>query len=239
MTRDIKEPLPNWTPPPAPPANLVLTGSHVRLERLTASHAPALWQAFSHDPDGKNWDYLPVGPFATETAFTAWLTQTCVSTDPHFFAIIDLTTGQPTGFCSYLRITPAAGSIEVGYINFSPLLQATTGATEAMFLMMQWAFASGYRRYEWKCDAANLPSRRAAERFGFSYEGVFRQAMVVKGHNRDTAWFAVIDKEWPSLQKSFETWLSAENFTSGGQQITPLGALTTPIRVASDPAITE
>ena len=119
------------------------------------------------------------------------------------------------------------------------MLQATTGATEAMFLMMQWAFASGYRRYEWKCDAANLPSRRAAERFGFSYEGVFRQAMVVKGHNRDTAWFAVIDKEWPSLQKSFETWLSAENFTAGGQQITPLGALTTPIRVASDPAITE
>ena len=234
VNRDIQEPVPNWKPPPAPPADLMLTGSHVRLERLTSGHISTLWQSFSHDAQGKNWDYLPVGPFASETEFADWLVPNCQSTDPHYFAIIDLTTGHAVGFCSYLRINPDAGSIEVGFINFSPLLQRTTGATEAMFLLMQWAFEAGYRRYEWKCNAANLASRRAAERLGLSFEGVFRQMMVVKGRNRDTAWFAAIDKEWPDLKSAFETWLSDDNFTLD-RQIKSLSDLTQGIRCSDDP----
>ena len=134
-------------------------------------------------------------------------------------------------------MAPDAGSVEVGHINFAPALQRTRAATEAMFLMMQWAFDAGYRRYEWKCNAANAGSRRAAQRFGFSYEGVFRQAAVVKGRNRDTAWFAAIDSEWPDLRMAFQTWLAPENFTNDGHQKRSLADLTRPILVAHDPSI--
>ena len=143
--------------------------------------------------------------------------------------------GRAEGVASYLRITPAVGSIEVGHICLSPRLQATVAATEAMFLMMDWAFASGYRRYEWKCDALNLPSRRAAERFGFSYEGTFRQATIYKGRNRDTAWFAMVDRDWPGLQRAYRTWLDPANFDAAGRQRQRLSDLTRPCLVSRDP----
>jgi RimJ/RimL family protein N-acetyltransferase len=155
--------------------------------------------------------------------------------DPVFFAIRDLSTGSWSGVASYLRITPEAGTIEVGHINLSPELQRTRAATEAMLLMMARAFETGYRRYEWKCNALNLGSRRAAERLGFSYEGIFRQATVIKGRNRDTAWFAAIDAEWPALKAAFARWLDPSNFDDEGRQRRSLSELTAPILVARDP----
>ena len=149
----------------------------------------------------------------------------------------DLDTGLCGGVASYLRITPEAGSIEVGHICIAPELAQSRAFTEAMFLMMQWAFAAGYRRYEWKCDACNMPSRRAAQRLGFSYEGIFRQAGVVKGRNRDTAWFAVIDAEWPALREAFLAWLAPQNFDAAGRQKERLSDLTQLVRAGSDPAL--
>jgi RimJ/RimL family protein N-acetyltransferase len=152
--------------------------------------------------------------------------------DPQFHAIVDRATGQAVGVASYLRIDPAAGSIEVGHINYSPLLQRTVAATETMYLMMRRAFELGYRRYEWKCNALNAPSRGAAQRLGFSYEGVFRQARVDKGRNRDTAWYAMIDTEWPALDQAFRRWLDPANFDEQGRQRTSLSELTAPVLVA-------
>ena len=223
----------DWTPPQAPPDDLCLSGRHVWLERLDAdAHGAALFAANSA---AENWAYLPYGPFDRLEDYMAWIADACRGQDPHFFAILDQNTRRALGVASYLRINPAAGSIEVGHINFSPSLQRTPGATEAMYLMMQWAFAAGYRRYEWKCNAANLASRRAAERLGLSYEGVFRNHMSVKGQNRDTAWFAAIDTEWPSLDQAFAHWLAPENFADDGQQRRRLWDLTAPFRVSDDP----
>lgn len=185
-----------------------------------------LFSAFIHDPDGKMWTYMPVGPF-TKSSFEEWMSWAEESEDPVFFAITDKKNGKAIGFASYLRIKPDAGSIEVGYIAYSPLLQRTPLATEAMFLMMKHAFDDlGYRRYEWKCDNLNTASKRAAERLGFTYEGVFRQAMVNKGRNRDTAWLSVIDEEWPRLKYAFEKWLSLSNFDRYGRQRSSLSKLT-------------
>lgn len=228
-------PVPDWKRPVAPgPA--VMAGRYARLERLDAgAHGAALWQAFAGaDPV---WDYLPYGPFPDAAAHAAWLGSVAGRADPFFFAILDASTGRAAGVASYLRITPEAGTIEVGHINLSPRLQRTPAATEAMALMMGWAFDAGYRRYEWKCDALNLPSRRAAERLGMSYEGIFRQAAVVKGRNRDTAWFATIDREWPALRAAFEAWLAPGNFDARGRQKLALSSLTAPILVARDPAL--
>ena len=180
---------------------------------------------------------MPVGPFSSAATFHRWMKEAVEGSDPCFFAIRNLDTGRWEGFCSLLRIAPEAGSIEVGYIAYSPALQRTRAATEAQFLLMQWAFEAGYRRYEWKCNALNLPSRRAAERYGFSYEGVFRQAQVVKGRNRDTAWFAAIDSEWPALKEAFLAWLAPANFVGEGRQKERLGDLTALVRVAADPAL--
>ena len=152
--------------------------------------------------------------------------------DPLFHAIVPAGSGRAEGVASYLRIAPEAGSIEVGHINFSPRLMRTPAATEAMYLMMKRAFDLGYRRYEWKCDALNAPSRAAARRLGLSYEGIFRQATVYKGRNRDTAWYAAIDSEWPALKAAFETWLDPANFDAEGRQRESLRALTRPILVA-------
>ena len=146
--------------------------------------------------------------------------------DPVFLAIVEKESGRPLGIASYLRIHPAEGSIEVGHIHFSPLLQRTTSATESMFLMMQWAFEAGYRRYEWKCNSLNQASRRAAQRLGFSFEGIFRQMMIIKGRNRDTAWFAAIDSEWPALKTAFERYLDEKNFDKEGRPVTSLSSLT-------------
>ncbi|CAN0606357.1 unnamed protein product, partial [Ectocarpus sp. 12 AP-2014] len=157
------------------------------------------------------WDYMPVGPFSSASQYHRWVRDHENKPDPFFYAIRNKDTDKWEGAASYLRIKPESGSIEVGYISLSPALQRTRAATDAMFLMMKWAFEAGYRRYEWKCDALNAPSRKAAQRLGFSYEGVFRQATVVKGRNRDTAWFAIIDKEWPALKEAFEAWLAPSN----------------------------
>ncbi len=213
-----------------------MVGRYARLEGLDPSrHAEALFAAYA--ASDSVWDYLPYGPFADLGAYRKWLTSVATQADPCFLAIKSLETGRWAGVASFLRITPEVGTIEVGHINLAPELQRSRAATEAMFLMMQWAFEAGYRRYEWKCDALNLPSRRAAQRLGFSYEGIFRQATIYKGRNRDTAWFAVTDKDWPQLGAAYEQWLAPENFDGEGRQRVGLGEFTTPVRVASDPSL--
>jgi len=224
-----------WAPPPKPGANRI-TGQYAALEALDAdAHAADLFQAFVSDPT--LWDYLFEGPFTSAAAFHRWLRDCAAKPDMFFYVVRDLATGSCTGMASYLRIAPEAGSIEVGNICFGPALQRTRAATEAMYLMMKWVFDAGYRRYEWKCNALNMPSRRAAQRLGFSYEGIFRQAVVVKGRNRDTAWFAMIDKEWPALREAYQAWLSPANFTAQGKQRESLGDLTGLVRAASDPLL--
>ena len=225
-----------YTPAPYPRA-LSLPGRYVDLVPLTPDHAPSLQRYFDASINDAIWDYLPYGPFLSAQDYGDWIAENTAAGDPHFFAILDKQSGDALGVASYLRINPKEGSIEVGHINFSPALQSTIGATETMYLMMQWAFDQGYRRYEWKCNALNRKSRAAAQRLGFSYEGIFRQATIAKGRNRDTAWFGIIDQEWPALDRAFQTWLAADNFDGNGQQKQRLSDLTAPIRVASDPGL--
>lgn len=221
-----------WTPAPRPGPS-ALDGRYVRLERLEIAHAEGLFQANrGHDT---LWTYLPYGPFATLDTYRDWVASQLDLTDPFFYAIRDKATGLLGGVAAYLRISPEIGTIEVGHINLSPQLQRGRAATEAMMLMMDWAFANGYRRYEWKCDALNFPSRRAAQRLGFSFEGIFRQATIVRGRNRDTAWFAVTDKDWPALRAAYDPWIDPANFDDQGQQLRSLSALTAGVRVSSDP----
>ena len=228
-------PVPGWTPP-LPPGPAVMEGRLVRLERLDpARHAADLHAA--NTASDAIWDYLPYGPFASLGDYRAWAEGMAGQNDPFFYALSDRATGRAGGVASYLRISPAAGSIEVGHIALAPVLQRSPAATEAMALLMGWAFAAGYRRYEWKCDALNIPSRRAAQRLGLSYEGTFRQAAVIKGRNRDTAWFAAIDAEWPRLSAAFDRWLAPDNFDPAGRQRQSLSALTAPILAARDPAL--
>lgn len=230
----LGRPVLGWVPPPRPPRD-AFEGRYVRLEPLSVAHAADLHAANS--ADDAIWDYMPYGPFGTESDYAAWVGSVEAGDDPVFYALLDLGTGRAAGVASYLRIAPEAGSIEVGHINLSPALQRTRAATEAMALMMGWAFGAGYRRYEWKCNALNLGSRRAAERLGLSYEGVFRQAVVVKGRNRDTAWFAAIDSEWSAIRSAFDRWLDPANFDEAGRQRLSLSDLTAPILVARDPVL--
>jgi RimJ/RimL family protein N-acetyltransferase len=217
-------PLPGWEPPKLP-SREPMEGRFCRLEPLTPRlHAASLHAANALDIEGRMWTYLSYGPFDALARYEAWVEEASRSGDPLFYAILDLKTGQAVGVASYLRITPSSGSIEVGHIAYSPLLQRTPAATEAMYLMMERAFTLGYRRYEWKCDALNEPSRAAARRLGFSFEGVFRQATVVKGRNRDTAWFSVIDGEWPARREAFQRWLHPSNFDDQGKQRARLSA---------------
>ena len=221
-----------WAPPPVPPL-VPMAGRTCRVEPLdVARHAADLHEANMLGEDGRNWAYLPYGPFATADDYHAWLKGVASKSDPQFHTIVDLATGTPAGVASYLRIDPEAGSIEVGHIKYSPRLQRSIAATEAMYLMMRRAFELGYRRYEWKCNALNAPSRAAAQRLGFSYEGIFRQARVDKGRNRDTAWYAMIDREWPAIDRAFQRWLDPSNFDAEGRQRTSLSALTAPILVS-------
>jgi RimJ/RimL family protein N-acetyltransferase len=221
-----------WKPPPRPPRQPMI-GRTCRVVPLDPPrHGAQLHAANLLDREHRNWTYLPYGPFATLDAYEGWLRTVAAADDPMFHAIVDAATGDAVGVASYLRIDPAAGSIEVGHINYSPKLQRTIAATEAMYLMMQRAFGLGYRRYEWKCHSLNVPSRAAAQRYGFSYEGIFRQARVDKGRNRDTAWYATIDREWPALDAAFRRWLDPANFDQAGRQRTSLSALTSPILVA-------
>ena len=218
-----------WKPPPYPPRELT-AGRFCRLEPLDPGrHAAHLYAANALDVQGRIWTYLPYGPFETLESYVGWMDDYSRGNDPLFYAIVDNATGKATGVASYLRITPAGGSIEVGHINYSPLLQKTPAATEAMYLMMERAFELGYRRYEWKCDALNAKSRAAAQRLGLSFEGVFRQATVYKGRNRDTAWYAAIDQEWPALEDAFSRWLDPGNFDERGKQRTSLSGLTAPV----------
>lgn len=233
MEKRFGEPVPGWTPPPRP-GPMAMQGRWARLERLDPGRHAAEVHAANRESDAI-WDYLPYGPFAAEAGWRAWAERMAPLEDPFFYAIRDLTTGRAGGVASFLRIAPEAGSIEVGHIALAPALQRTRAATEAMALMMGWAFGAGYRRYEWKCDALNLPSRRAAARLGLSWEGTFRQAAVVKGRNRDTAWFAAIDKEWPALRAAFQAWLEPGNFDAAGRQRVALSALTAPVPAARGP----
>jgi len=220
----VGEPVPNWTQRPRPSPE-PMEGRLCRLEPLNADrHVGALYEAHALDADGRNWTYLPYGPFATFEDLSLWMRSIEKSEDPLFFAIIDLASRQAVGWASYLRIDPAMGSIEVGHVAYSPALQRTRAGTEAMYLMMRQAFDElGYRRYEWKCDSLNAPSWNAAERLGFRYEGIFRQAWVRYGRNRDNAWFSIIDREWPAIRSALERWLDPANFDATGGQRRRLG----------------
>jgi RimJ/RimL family protein N-acetyltransferase len=221
--------VPGWKSPPFPP-HAPLQGRYCRLEPLEAAkHAADLYDAQSEDRNGTRWTYSFDGPFVDFAAYERWVLGAQTSRDPQFYAIVDAHSGRAVGTCTYMRIDPRHGVIEVGNIYFSPRLAQTRAATEAMFLLMANAFALGYRRYEWKCDSCNLPSRAAAVRFGFTYEGTFRQAIVNKGRNRDTTWFAIVDGDWNGgLREAYLRWLDPANFDPASLQKQRLSALTAP-----------
>ncbi|MCY0388179.1 GNAT family protein [Robbsia sp. Bb-Pol-6] len=223
----VGAPLPHWTEARVPgPTTLV--GRYVRLEPVDpARHARALHAAYEEASDEPIWTYLNIGPFASESAFQDHLARIAGSADPRHFALVDLADEQPAGTFALMRIDPPNGVIELGFVVYSPRLRRTRIATEALYLLMRHVFDDlGYRRLEWKCDALNAPSRAAALRYGFHFEGIFRQATVYKGRTRDTAWFSVIDAEWPALRQAYERWLGAPNFTADGVQIERLSDLT-------------
>ena len=225
----LGKPLPQWQAPPVP-QRATLTGRYCRVEPLDATrHAADLYAANALDTSGAGWTYLTAVPFADFAAYQVWVEKAGAGNDPLFFAIIDLKTHKAVGVASYMRIDAANGVIEIGSLRFSPLMQRTPVSTESMYLMMRNAFAVGYRRYEWKCDTFNAPSRAAAQRFDFSYEGVFRQAVVYKSRSRDTAWYSIIDSEWPAVDAAFTQWLAPENFDAAGQQRMALSSLTGPL----------
>jgi RimJ/RimL family protein N-acetyltransferase len=188
-------------------------------------HGEALWEGTGGMEHSALWDYMADGPFADRESFDAALRAKAVSEDPLFFAITDSASGRALGIASLLRIEPKHRVVEVGSIVYSPALQRSRQATEAMYLLARYVFEDlGYRRYEWKCNALNEPSRRAALRLGFTFEGIFRQHMIVKGRNRDTAWFSMLDGEWPARKAAFERWLAPENFSASAEQLSRLGA---------------
>ena len=206
---------------PAPrPRREVLEGRYVRLEPLDPdAHGAALWQATHGDSRHALWQYLFDAPFADEAAYRLHLTRQAASADPFFFAIVDRTSGLAVGSQALMRIDPNHRTIEIGSIIYGPELQRTPGGTEAQFLPMRYAFDDlGYRRYEWKCNALNAPSRQAASRYGFTFEGIFRQHMIIRGRNRDTAWFSIIEPEWPRVKEAFVRWLDPANFDAAGKQ---------------------
>ncbi|MBM3343240.1 MAG: GNAT family N-acetyltransferase [Betaproteobacteria bacterium] len=225
----IGDALPDWKAPPRV-SHTTLSGRYCRVEPLDAAkHAADLFAANALDTSGTGWTYLTVGPFSNAADYRAWADKVSVSDDPLFHAIFDLHTAKPVGVGAYMRIDAANGVVEIGNLRFSPLMQRTPVSTESMYLMMKHVFALGYRRYEWKCDTFNAPSRRAAQRFGFSYEGVFRQAVIYKQRTRDTAWYSIIDSDWPAIDAAFSEWLAPDNFDADGKQRVALSALTGPL----------
>jgi RimJ/RimL family protein N-acetyltransferase len=218
--------LARWQPCPPPP-HASLSGRFVSLEPLDAPrHADDLWQALQGpDADPAQWQYMAYGPFASRADFGAWLAERTRGSDPLFFAVREQASGRVLGQLALMRITPAHGCVEIGHVSFGHALQRTPGASEAVYLLARLVFALGYRRLEWKCDAENARSRRAAERLGFVAEGLFRQHMVVKGRNRDSAWYALLDGDWPRCRAAFEGWLAADNFNADGRQRQRLAAL--------------
>ncbi|MGE0231312.1 MAG: GNAT family N-acetyltransferase [Flavobacteriaceae bacterium] len=212
------DPLPRALPPHA-----AMEGLYARLEPLQEGHLPALWQAFSTPAADDIWEYMAFGPFGTEAAFIAHARAAFFGADPQFYAIVEPDGGLPLGILALMRIDRANGVIEVGTILLSPAVQRTRTASAAMHLVMRRVFGElGYRRLEWKCDSRNERSKYAARRFGFTYEGLFRQHMIVKGRNRDTAWFSMLDREWPAVDAAFRAWLDPENFDARGRQRLPL-----------------
>jgi RimJ/RimL family protein N-acetyltransferase len=224
--RPVGESIPDWTPRPLPP-RIPLDGRYCRLEPLDAArHAAELHDAYSHAENGGDWTYMPVGPFDDFASYRAYVDPVSASSDPLHYAVVDKKTLRAIGTLALMRIDPNNGVIEVGSVAFSPLLKQTAISTEAQYLFMKHVFDDlGYRRYEWKCDSLNAPSRRTAARLGFEFEGIFRQAIVYKGRNRDTAWFSIIDKEWPARRAAFEQWLAPANFDEAGSQLQSLVSL--------------
>lgn len=235
MNDDDPDDLTGWSPPD-PPAMTVLHGRTCRLEPMAPDrHAADLFAAFAAEEDeAGEWQYLPYGPFADEGEYSEWLRTYGASGGRMFFAIVDAASGRPVGQASYQNVVPQHGTIEIGNIRFSVAMQRSVAATESIFLMMRHVFDAGYRRLEWKTHAHNARSRRAAQRFGLSWEGRFRSHMVSRGRSRDTAWFACIDRDWPALETAFETWLDEANFDADGRQRRSLRELTAPVLVATD-----
>jgi RimJ/RimL family protein N-acetyltransferase len=219
LGQPVGRPVPGWSPRPVPPRT-AMTGRFCTVLPLDPErHAAQLFAAYAQDGEGRLWTYLPRGPYASLGDYRHWAEDAARRDDPLTHAIVDNATGEAVGTAAYMRIEPAVGVIEVGSITYSPLLQRRPAATEAMYLMMRRVFDElGYRRYEWKCDSLNAPSRAASLRLGFRYEGLFRQATMTRGRNRDTAWFSIIDREWPVLRAAFERWLDPANFDSAGRQ---------------------
>jgi RimJ/RimL family protein N-acetyltransferase len=213
----IVDPLPSGAKPDLRP----LPGRWIRLDPLNVTaHGAQLFKPFA-DPDANDdvWTWMPYGPFVDQTSFLSWLKDREAARDPWFYALVKRDTGEALGMAAFMRADPTNGVIEIGNIWMAPALQRTRESTEAMYLMIRHAFDDlGVRRLEWKCDALNAPSRAAALRFGFEFEGIFKQHMIIKGRNRDTAWFAIIDKDWPTIRKGFEAWLAESNFDAKGQQ---------------------
>lgn len=221
----VGDALPDWQPRPAPQRH-TLQGRLCYLEPLAGKHAEALFAAHQLAPDTRSWTWLLREPDSSVEEFSAWVASVAELSDPLHFAVIDRQTRQPVGSLALMRIDANNGVIEMGHVHFSPLLSRTAMATEAHWLLMRYAFDTlGYRRYEWKCNSLNEPSRRAARRLGFHYEGRFRQALVIKGHNRDTDWFSIIDAEWPQIDSAMQRWLASDNFSADGQQIRTLESL--------------
>lgn len=229
----IGAPLPDWNGAQLP-GREPLVGRYCRIEPVdVARHAEDLYAAYSDAPDARDWTYLSTGPFASLDAYRAYLTAAAALKDPLHHAVIDLATGKAVGTLALMRIDSGNGVIEVGFVTYSPRLKRTRIATEAIFLLMNEVFDRlGYRRFEWKCDSCNEPSRAAALRYGFTFEGIFRQAIVARGRNRDTAWFSVIDSEWPALRESYAQWLDAANFDAQGAQVNKLADLIAARRAA-------
>ncbi|MGC4386059.1 GNAT family protein [Streptococcus suis] len=216
--QEIGSPLPNHTTGAFPNIN-ILEGKTVRLEKLNLHHADDLYQFYGPNAKKSDWTYLPIDPFADRVSFQVYFQQMIASFDPYYLAIVDKATNQAIGSFALMRIDPTNRVIEVGWVLFSPQLQRTRQATEAHYLLMNYVFEElGYRRYEWKCDSLNQASQAAAKRLGFTYEGTFRQALVYKGRNRDTAWFSLLDHEWPDRKRALENWLKDSNFDELGQQ---------------------
>lgn len=226
--QDLGAPLPHWAPRPRPDGSRLI-GDYCVLEKLDLTRqARALFRAFQASKTLESWTYLPYGPFETLQSFEQGYQKILNDPDTLLYVILRPHSFEPIGLAGYLRINSEHGTIEIGHLHFSVYLQKTCAATEALFLLISRAFALGYRRVEWKCNSLNQPSINAAKRLGFQCEGIFRQANVFKGYNRDTTWFSILDSEWPRLKQKFEAWLHPQNFDATGQQIQRLEEISVP-----------
>jgi RimJ/RimL family protein N-acetyltransferase len=226
--QSVGPPIDEWKAPPLP-SRTVLSGHHCRLEPLNPDvHAKGLSEAWMSGVEERDWTYLPFGPFDRVEDALEWVHRTSGQNDLLYYVIVDPASGTPSGVASFMRMDASNGCIEIGGILYSRSLSRSIAATEAMYLLLKQVFDIGYRRCEWKCDSLNAPSRRAALRLGFSFEGIFRQATIYKGRSRDTAWYAITDRDWDSLHDIFLQWLHADNFDANGRQKVSLSALTKP-----------